>query len=846
MKNNKAAKDSKYVILAVIFMVTAVVTFISMNFEAAQLYTTTMKAATLPVVDMVTASGTHYNQLHGYTAPIDGAMLNESITPLPSDKKLSIAINTYGSHISRISYKVRNIEDSSLIENTEVKDFSQSGSTVEAQLNIKNLIDDNVLYLLEINVSTDNTSDISYYTRIIGGTDINLDDKIKFACEFNSYTFDAANLKNVLKYIETSPAGDNTNYGKVNINCTQAQIGWGDLKPMVESSIVTTVKDISNDVVILYLEYSMGAENAYDSYDTYRVGEYYRLRQTSTDMYLLNFEREAEQVFDGKNDLTASSKINLGIHSSAEVNMMADKSGVNTVFVNEGSLWEFNSDTRTFTNIFTFATDESDNVREKYNRHNFKIMNVTDSGDCSFLVYGYMNRGEHEGQVGVSLCYYSSRDNEVVEKLFLPVAVPYEILENNVGDVAYLGENNNFYILMDNTLYSIDLISKEVMVEVDGLVDGTYAASEKGSAIAYSINGKLDDTDEIRVLNIENNTDHYIKAKKGEKIRALGFIESDFIYGLANETDILKETSGITTFAMYQVNIMDSDYNVIKEYSPQGAYVSDAIVENMRITLSRIVKNEDGTYKSTSIDQLINRDENNADEGLLSEIGTTSARQQELYIVLMKAIDGIDNVTLRESKEVVFYNEATPDIDYDFTGQYRYYVYGYGRFRGSYISLSAAVNKAYDSFGTVYDYKGRLIWNRYKRAEAGINGLSWGSGEGSLVAAVSSAAAYAGSHADVVSLMNAGESAHSALNSAVNGKAVVVKGVSLEKMLYFISAGQPVIAQKDTGEYVVITGYDSTNITYADAVTGQVTVQKLTDASKAFAMLGNVFISYYR
>lgn len=822
MKNKKNAKDSKYIILAIIFMITAAITFISMNFEAAQMYTTTMKAAVLPVVHMVTAGGTHYNQLHGYTVPIDGSLLNESLTPLPSDKKLAISINTYGSQVTKLSYKIRSVDDNSLIENTEVKDFSQSENTVDAKLNIKNLIDDNVQYLLEISVTTDKVENASYYTRIIGGTDINLDDKINFACEFNSYTFDDTKLKNILEYIETSPDGDNTNYGKVNINCTQSQIGWGELNPKVESNIVTTVKDISNDVVILYLEYSMGAENAYDSYDTYKVGEYYRLRQTSTDMYLLNFERETEQIFDGKNDLTANSKINLGIHSSTAVNMRADATGVNTVFVNEGSLWKFNSDSKTFTKIFTFATDESDNVREKYNRHNFRIMNVTDSGDCSFLVYGYMNRGEHEGQVGVSLCVYSAEDNQVVEKLFLPVEVPYEILEDNVGDVAYLGENNNFYILMDNTLYSIDLISKEVMVEVDGLVEGTYAASETGSIFAYSTNGKLNDTDEIRVLNIENNTDNYIKAGEGKRIKALGFIESDFIYGIANEADILSEANGITTFAMYQINIMDVNYNIIKEYSPQGAYVNDAVVENMRITLSRIIKNEDGTYRSTSIDQLINRDENNADEGLLSEIGTTTARQQELYIVLMKTISGTDNVTLMESKEVVFYNEATPDIEYDFTGQYRYYVYEYGKFGGSYTSMSKAINKAYDNYGTVYDYKGKLIWNRYRQSEASINGIAFGQGDGSLSHAVSAVVQYAGD------------------------KTVVVKGVSVEKMLYFVSAGQPVIAETESGSYVVITGYDTENITYYNSKTGSTTTQKLTDATKIFAMAENVFISYYR
>lgn len=89
-----------------------------------------------------------------------------------------------------------------------------------------------------------------------------------------------------------------------------------------------------------------------------------------------------------------------------------------------------------------------------------------------------MNRGEHEGESGVSLCKYSYEDNIVEERLYIPMDKPYDILSQNVGRIAYLADENTFYILMDDTLYSIDIVSKEVMTVVSGLVDGTYAVSE--------------------------------------------------------------------------------------------------------------------------------------------------------------------------------------------------------------------------------------------------------------------------------------------------------------------------------------------------------------------------------
>lgn len=150
-----------------------------------------------------------------------------------------------------------------------------------------------------------------------------------------------------------------------------------------------------------------------------------------------------------------------------------------------------------------------------------------------------MNRGEHEGESGVSLCKYSYEDNIVEERLYIPMDKPYDILSQNVGRIAYLADENTFYILMDDTLYSIDIVSKEVMTVVSGLVDGTYAVSENGDAIAYSMNGRLYSTDSIRIFNMSTDSEKIIKADDNEYIRCLGYINGDFVYGIADKADIL-------------------------------------------------------------------------------------------------------------------------------------------------------------------------------------------------------------------------------------------------------------------------------------------------------------------
>ena len=190
---------------------------------------------------------------------------------------------------------------------------------------------------------------------------------------------------------------------------------------------------------------------------------------------------------------------------------------------------------------------------------------------------------------------------------------------------------------MDDSLYCIDLISKEVMTVVSDLVDGTYAVSEDGSSIAYSINGKLYGTESIRVFNMSDDSEHIIQADDGDYIKCLGYINNDFIYGVAHKDDIIIKDDGNRTFAMYKVCIMNSSYEIIKEYEENGIYVSDASVSDMRINLTRIVKSGSG-YEGTSIDQLINKDENVKTDGLALDSVVSDNRKQELAIKLTKAL----------------------------------------------------------------------------------------------------------------------------------------------------------------------------------------------------------------
>lgn len=54
---------------------------------------------------------------------------------------------------------------------------------------------------------------------------------------------------------------------------------------------------------------------------------------------------------------------------------------------------------------------------------------MEDDGDVNFMVYGYMNRGSHEGYCGAGIYHYNHDQNVVEEKVFIPTTESFEFLK---------------------------------------------------------------------------------------------------------------------------------------------------------------------------------------------------------------------------------------------------------------------------------------------------------------------------------------------------------------------------------------------------------------------------------
>ena len=83
-------------------------------------------------------------------------------------------------------------------------------------------------------------------------------------------------------------------------------------------------------------------------------------------------------------------------------------------------------------------------------QHAVRIISMDDHGNIAFAVYGYMNRGEHEGEVGVGIYYFNVDSNLIQEKGFIPSTKSFAIAEDELGKMVYYNHAQELlYVLAD-------------------------------------------------------------------------------------------------------------------------------------------------------------------------------------------------------------------------------------------------------------------------------------------------------------------------------------------------------------------------------------------------------------
>ena len=513
-------------------------------------------------------------------------------------------------------------------------------------------------------------------------------------------------------------------------------------------------------------------------------------------------------------------------------------------FVQNGELWCYDVAQNKLSYVFGFR--DGDDLRCSYEEHAIKIIDVEESGSMNFLVYGYMNRGRHEGETGVAVYSYDAMTNSVEERIFIESSEPFRILKTEVGKLAYVNNKEILYLYLHENICRIDLNTRAYEEIVTEIGEESCLISEDGHLVAWQGEKTLDRSEDVEVLNLETGSRRIVSAQGGFYIRALGFMGTDLIYGEARKEDIVKDITGKNVFPMGYVTIQDERGDTIREfpYEQQNKFVISIAIEDNRISLDCVQRTEDGNYIEANPEPITNNTEAKT-EKILLETKNSGVKKREYQFSLTENRGEVQMQRLTP-KQVLFEGSRNLQIEKN-ESDLRYFVYAYnGDFVGAYISANEAVRDAYDEMGVVVDSGQDYIWRRGERRTrmeiAALENPQERPEASSMQSAIEILLSSENNYLDTASELEAGHTPYEILSEHLNGMVLDLSGCSLNMVLYYVSQGYPVLALEGESQAELITGYDPQNVILMEPITGESYRKGMNDSTQMFEELGNLFI----
>lgn len=804
--------------------------------------TSEMPEATLPVI-YLQKGNTYINELFGCKGEMDPLSIRDTITPLSADMVLPVTIQTFQSTVEEISYEVRTMDTTRLLENTKVEEFNQTEGVITAQLRIQNLLEEEQEYRLMITLKCED-EEIRYYTRIIRAENCRVDDTIQFALNFHEKTFDLAEAAQLALYLEPNAEGDNSTLQKVTIHSSLNQIAWGSFEGTVLKDPVPSLWEISSSYNTVKLNYVMASNGENGEQEFYNVEEYYRVRYSAVNdrMYLLDYERTMNEIFRGSGPHMSENAILLGIRDQT-VDYAVNESGTIISFVQEGDLWSYNSVTNQLSLVFSFRGIEGINDRENNPNHAIRIMRVSETGSIDFAVYGYMNRGTHEGYTGIGVYHYDSIANTIQEELFVQSDQPYQLMKETWGKLFYVSDEGFFYMLTEDKLYKIRLEDGKSQVLCEGLAEGNFVASSDGRYVAWQ-----DETEKncLTVTDLDNERQWQMEGAETEWLWPIGFVESDFVYGISRQA----EGGAGRNHPMYRVMIVDKEQQVVKEYEKAGYFITDAWVEASTVLLERAIQSNDA-YVAVEGDAIMSH-ELEASRNI--QVGTIVTEQKQTQVKLVTEQEFVakspqiltpQEIVPEQEKLVALKSNPTPG---------RLVIYGAGRVVSCTWDAAEAVRAADECAGVVIQEDYRYLWRRGRPSSITMaNKVVLSQEEVDSTMDMTTRCLLGLLKAenislfDVGGLMNAGEAPGRILQEAMPYAQILdLTGCTLSQVLYYVGQGNLVFALGENREPLLVAGYDEHNVILYDPITNTTYRKGLTDGEEAFSAGGNVFITYLK
>ena len=825
----------RIIVLSVIFVL-AIVVFSFLTNRGSVDMTADMSSATLPTVSFRVA-GREANMLVGHKRNMNPAAVRDTISIYGESEKLEMKIHHDVDSVDSVSYEIYSLDGEEKLYQERIDKVKD---TLKLKMGAK--LAEGQEALLKLTLHCGETP-LYYYTRVMKEQDYHVEECVNYIEELHTNIFKKQNDDAVKKVMESNAQGDNTTLQHVTIHSDLPHIMWGSLKPKLINELQYEIKEVKKAYTSVLLRYQVECTGDNNEKERYYVKEFFKVAYGTERVYLLEYDRTMEEVFDTSNVTLSSKGVLLGI-ASENTAYKVNADGTIVAFVQANELWNYQREEDALSLVFSFASAEKYDARNLTDAHTIQILSMEDDGNMTFSVSGYMNRGEHEGESGIAIYYYYASKNCTKEIAFIPSTQSQAVLEKTLGESAYYNQKQDvLYVLSNGTLRKIEMTDNTSSVLVESLTKGQYVASSDGHLFAYQKHA--DGNAVTEVWDFAKDSTKALTAAEGEVVVPLGFVGDDFVYGISLTENAGFDMSGAAVQAMHKVEIRNSKNKVIKTYEQPNVYVLRASIDNNMITLKQGVK-EGNLFKEISEDYITNNESSSGDQVVLKSYWT-DLKETQYRLTFAKSIQDTKAKALHP-KQVIQERVTVLELESDVNEKF-FYVYGHGRQAGAFEEAGDAIALAEKLSGVVISPGQNYVWEADNRVawyrNFNVSPFVLKDGENYLAACVRKVLGYEGKSADVVMELQS-KTPEQIMSEQLETEAVRFRGCSVKDMFYLIDKGVPIIGLKDNTNAILFIGYDAKTATYIDPTNGGTYASSIEKIDEMLKGSGNTFIGYVR
>jgi len=732
----------------------------------------------LPVVWAETLSR-RMDVLRAYKNPTDADIAYDSLIILPEDRKLPLSVESGAVTVTGIRYEIRSTDLKDLIERTEITDWETQDKNVKVVLPIQNLVQPGTEYRLDLTVKTAEAGELHYYARILLDAAGRAGDFVALAEDFSNRNFDYDSAKENAVFLESGDGGDNTSLGHVDLKSSFNQLTYGGLKLTITGEADFRLLEYNGNTAIVSRSFLASRDSEDQSQMQFEIEENFVMRKGPERIYLMDYTRTMHEIFLGDQSGFSGNKMYLGISEDGSVQAESSKGKRWKAVVSSGDLWLLDGARSLYTRIFSFRSGVDSGIRAGYRKHRLKILSLSDKGDIDFVLAGYMNRGEHEGEVGISLMHYDSAKSAVTEQAFIPSTESFEELWADMETLSAESGGSMFYFKLGNAVYGLDLQSKEYIVLCADAAQSNLQVSASQEELAWQDTANRFGASTLVQMQVANRSRTNINAGTGQLLRPLGYLGHDLTVGLAEEGNTW-DLNGITRELPLSALEITDNYAKTPDptrYEENGVLLSDINVTGSRVHLEKLSKTGDHSFRVIGSDTIVS---NSLEEVAPRVLTENSAEKEKVYYTATPRGFQDRRARAAASDAVSFDSAPRMQVDKQSNDGARYEAYGQGKYLGRFQTAGEAINAAYESRGYVRA-DGSMLYCRAGTASAR-------------------------------NIKNPEQSKDALLSARQNGTALDLYGTDLRAALYFVANGMPLLAYSDGGAPLILYGYDRATV----------------------------------